>query len=49
MTEPRDTSSNSGEGTGAYTLRRRLLILAAVSIVPAAFALNLLLAYTYFK
>jgi signal transduction histidine kinase len=42
-------TSPSGElaGAGAYTIRRRLLVLAAVSIVPAAFALNLLLAYTY--
>jgi signal transduction histidine kinase len=35
--------------TGGYTIRRRLLMLAAVSIVPAAMALTLLLAYTYFE
>jgi signal transduction histidine kinase len=42
-------TSRSGDqaGAGAYTIRRRLLVLAAVSFVPAAFALNLLLAYTY--
>ena len=42
-------TSRSGElpGAGAYTLRRRLVVLAAASIVPAALALNLLLAYTY--
>jgi signal transduction histidine kinase len=40
-------TSRSGDGAGAYTIRRRLLVLAAVSIVPAALALNLLLAYTY--
>ena len=32
---------------GAYSIRRRLLILAAVSLVPAALAGTLLLAYTY--
>jgi signal transduction histidine kinase len=41
----------SGElpGTGGYTIRHRLLMLAAVSIVPAALALTVLLAYTYFE
>src|SRR5882724_7694831 len=38
-----------GLGDGVPTIRRRLLILAAVSILPAAFADMLLLAYTYLE
>jgi len=49
MTGRQGMTSRSGDltGAGAYTIRRRLLVLAAVSIIPAALALNLLLAYTY--
>jgi signal transduction histidine kinase len=36
-------------GIGAYTIRRRLLILAVVSLFPAAIAGMLLLAYTYME
>jgi signal transduction histidine kinase len=41
--------TGDGLGVGARTIRRRLLILAAVSILPAALAGTLLLAYTYLE
>ena len=37
------------KGAGALTIRRRLLILAGVSLLPAALAGTLLLAYTYLE
>ena len=51
MNRRQDKTSDSGElsGISAYTIRRRLLILVAVSIVPAALAGTLLLAYVYFE
>ena len=51
MTGEQHNAVHPGEtpAAGAYTIRRRLLILAAVSIIPAALALNLVLAYTYFE
>lgn len=44
-------ASGSSEllSAGGLTIRHRLLMLAAVSIVPAALALTLLLTYTYFQ
>jgi signal transduction histidine kinase len=41
--------SAEGEQSGAYSIRRRLQVLAAVSIVPAALASMLLLGYAYTK
>jgi signal transduction histidine kinase len=50
MTQDRVVSAVGGlpESAG-YTIRRRLLVLAAVSIVPAALASMLLLGYAYTK
>jgi signal transduction histidine kinase len=51
MNRRQGKASRSSEllSTGGYTIRHRLLMLAAVSIVPAALALTLLLTYTYFQ
>ena len=40
---------NEGAGTDLLTIRRRLLILAGVSLLPAALAGTLLLTYTYLE
>jgi signal transduction histidine kinase len=45
--EEASAGGHRGKGIGARTIRRRLLILAVVSLLPAAIAGMLLLAYTY--
>jgi signal transduction histidine kinase len=43
------SGSSKSLSTGRYAIRHRLLMLAAVSIVPAALALTMLLTFTYFE